>query len=159
MSAMAAAFSVAPPRACKPIMFSSGQNGPPCAPSQATAWLFACLAIPSFTVARLEIDPNIERICSFLRAGSPASQACLAAGLAKEDVAAWLEANQYWVERAQAQFVVLACNKMMTEGGSNGARYLLERYAPAFAMAREDAGEDLSADDFNLDFDLSAIEL
>ena len=140
-------------------MFSSGRNGPPCALSPATAWSCVCRAILLFTEANLEIDANLERVCSFLRAGSPPPQACLAAGMAKEEVAPWLEANRYWVERAQAQFIVLACNKMMTEGGANGARYLLERYAPAFALAQQAPAETSSMDAFLLDLGLGSIEI
>ena len=84
---------------------------------------------------------TLERVCSFLRVGSDPEQAALAAGIPFDAVTAWLAENEYWIRRAQAQFVVLACNRMMTDGGSAGARYLLERYAPAFAIAEEAAEE------------------
>lgn len=85
---------------------------------------------------------TLERVCSFLRAGSEPQSAVLAAGVPAEDVDEFLVRHEYWIRRAQAQFVVLACNRMMTDGGAAGARYLLERYAPAFAIAAEDPGQD-----------------
>lgn len=71
-----------------------------------------------------------EKICSFLRTGASAEDACLSAGLDKADVEKWLDDHTYWVDRAQAQFRVLACNCLMTEGGAAGAKYLLENFVP-----------------------------
>ena len=98
-------------------------------------------------------DAIIERVCSFIRVGASPKNAIVAAGIKEENVADFIDNADYEIKRATAQFIVLSCNRIMSEGGASGAKYLLQQSNNAKQFLEDvepDAVEGLGLD-FNLD--------
>ena len=104
-------------------------------------------------------DYLIERICSFIRVGASPNDAIIAAGVESSKVDEVLSCADYEIKRATAQFVVLSCNRIMSEGGASGAKYLLSKASHAKKLLdelEEESGED---DGLTFDFSLDALGL
>ena len=103
----------------------------------------------------MDEDYLIERICSFVRVGTDPETACIAAGVKKEDADELIKIHQREISRAAAQFVVLSCNRIMSEGGASGAKYLLQQSKAAKDfLNKTDKQSRSDGFDFDLDFNL-----